>query len=104
MDIAALTRSSRPAFGSRNSGKRTGPSASKSSMSGTLMRNTEPHQKCVSKSPPTIGPIAAPVEKLATHMLMAVVRSLGSWNMLRMSESVEGASVADARPRPRVRR
>ena len=32
------------------------------------------------------------------QMLMAIVRSCGSWNMFRISESVEGASVAAATP------
>jgi hypothetical protein len=32
------------------------------------------------------------------HTLTAKVRSCGSWNMLRISENVDGASVAPARP------
>jgi hypothetical protein len=62
MDIAALVRSSRPAPGSRNSGNSSGPSTSSSAITGTPSRNTEPHQKCCSSSPPSRGPIAAPTE------------------------------------------
>ena len=32
---------------------------------GTLIRNTEPHQKCASSSPPTIGPSAIPAPLVA---------------------------------------
>jgi hypothetical protein len=38
------------------------------------------------------------VEKLVIHTPIAKVRSRGSLNMLRSSESVEGASVAPATP------
>ncbi len=64
------------------------------SMTGTLIRNTAPHQKCARIRPPNTGPMTAPAEKLATQMPMANARSCGSRNMLRMSESVDGASVA----------
>ena len=67
-------------------------------MTGTLIRNTAPHQKCARIKPPNTGPMTAPAEKLATQMPMAKARSCGSRNMLRMSESVDGASVAPARP------
>src|SRR5207244_394980 len=59
---AALNRSSRPAWGSRNSGRRIGPSTSRSSITGTPIRNTEPHQKYCSSTPPSSGPIAPPTE------------------------------------------
>ena len=67
-------------------------------MTGTFRRNTEPHQKCSSKRPPRTGPIAPPAEKLAIQTPTANVRSRASRNMLRMSESVDGASVAAATP------
>ena len=88
----------RPAFGSRNSGSSAGAKASSRSMIGTLMRNTAPHQNCVRIAPPTSGPMAAPMEKLATQTPIANVRSRLSRNMLRISESVDGASVAAAMP------
>ena len=68
-------------------------------MIGTFARNTEPHQKCCKSSPPTSGPMAAPAEKLAIQTPMAMRRSASSSNMLRIRLSVEGASVAPARPR-----
>ncbi len=40
----------------------------------------------------------APAEKLDIHMLTANVRSVGSRNMLVISDRVEGASVAPATP------
>lgn len=68
-------------------------------ITGTAMRNTDPHQNTSSSAPPTSGPIAAPVEKLITQMLIAVVRSRGSGNMFEMSDKVDGARVAAAIPR-----
>src|SRR5919106_571504 len=41
----ALSRSSRPAPGSRYSGSSRGPSTSSSPITGSAGRNTEPHQK-----------------------------------------------------------
>ena len=67
-------------------------------MTGTASRNTEPHQKTSSSRPPAIGPMAAPAEKLVTHTAIAVVRWRSSRNMLRISESVDGARVAAATP------
>jgi hypothetical protein len=67
-------------------------------ITGTLRRKTDPHQKYSSIRPPMSGPIAPPSEKLMIHTLMAVVRWRGSRNMLRMSESVDGATVAPATP------
>src|SRR5439155_6976161 len=58
----ALNRSSRPAWGSRNSGSSTGPSTRSSSITGTPSRNTEPHQKYCRRTPPSSGPIAPPTE------------------------------------------
>ena len=87
-----------PASGSRNSGSSTGPTSSSNTITGTAGRNTEPHQKCSSSAPPTSGPIAAPTEKLVIHTPTAKVRCAGSSNMLRISASVDGASVAPAIP------
>jgi hypothetical protein len=97
-EIAALVRSSRPAFGSRNSGSSLGPSTSNSAITGTASRKTEPHQKCSSSSPPATGPTALPAENPAIHTPTAIVRCRGSWNMLKISESVAGANVAPAMP------
>ena len=97
-DSATLAGSSRPAFGSRYSGSSSGPSSSSSAITGTATRNTEPHQKNCSSTPPTSGPIAPPTEKLAIHTPIANWRSCSSWNMLRIRDIVDGASVAPAMP------
>ena len=97
-DKAALTRSSRPARGSRNSGSSSGPSTSSSVITGTASRNTEPHQNHSSSTPPTSGPTAPPAEKLVIHTATATVRCRGSRNMLRISDRVDGATVAPASP------
>ncbi len=95
-DSAALMRSSRPASGSRNSGRTRGPSTSSSPIGGTASRKTEPHQKRSSSTPPSTGPTAPPAEKAAIQTPMAVERSRGSRNMLKIRERVEGARVAPA--------
>ena len=67
-------------------------------MTGTLSRNTAPHQKNSRTTPPSTGPIAAPAEKLVIQIATAVVRCCGSWNMLRIRERVDGARVAPDTP------
>lgn len=68
-------------------------------MTGSASRNTEPHQKNSSMIPPRIGPMALPAENAPIQTPTAMLRSRGSWNMEKMSESVAGASVAPDRPR-----
>jgi hypothetical protein len=70
-DSPALTRSSRPAAGSRYSGSTRGPSSSSSAITGTASKNTEPHQKRSSSTPPNTGPIAPPAEKLVIQIPIA---------------------------------
>ena len=67
-------------------------------MTGTASRNTEPQANRSSRTPPTSGPMAAPTEKLVIQIPIATVRCWSSSNMLRISDSVEGASVAPAMP------
>ena len=95
-DMAALIRSRRPASGSRYSGRTRGPRTSRAAITGTASRNTEPHQKRSSRIPPSTGPIAPPAEKLVIQIPMAVDRCPGSVNMLKISDSVDGARVAPA--------
>src|SRR6266576_1141758 len=95
----ALSTSGLPALGSRYSGRRNGPTASNRIMTGTLIKNTAPHQKYSRIAPPSSGPIAPPSEKAMIQILIAVLRSRASRNMLRISESVDGARVAPAIPR-----
>src|SRR5436190_24338595 len=94
----ALSTSGLPALGSRYSGRRNGPTASSRIMTGTLIKNTAPHEKYSRIAPPSSGPIAPPSEKAMIQILIAVVRSRASRNMLRISESVDGAMVAPAMP------
>ncbi len=72
--------------------------ASSSAITGTASRKTEPQWKLWSRTPPTSGPMAAPTEKLVIQIPIATVRCRSSSNMLRISDSVEGASVAPAMP------
>jgi hypothetical protein len=83
---------------SRYSGSSSGPATSSRAITGTASRNTDPHQKNSSSNPPSRGPTAPPAEKLETHTAMANVRCFGSANMVRSSDSVEGARVASATP------
>ena len=48
--------------------------------------------------PPRTGPMALPAEKAPIQTPMAIERCFGSWNMWKISDSVEGASVAPAMP------
>src|SRR5262249_82259 len=92
------TKPSRPAPGSRYSASKRGPSTSSNAITGTANRNTEPHQNCSSSTPPSIGPMAPPAEKAVIQIPMAVERCWGSGNMMKISDSVEGARVAPPMP------
>ncbi len=94
----ALTRSSRPAVSLRYSGSSSGPDTSSSAITGTPRRNTEPHQKCSSMTPPTIGPTAEPPMKAIIHTPIASDRCFGSVNRFPMRPNVDGMSVAPATP------
>ena len=67
-------------------------------MTGSASRNTAPHQNTSSTRPPSTGPIALPAEKLPIQTPIAIDRCFGSWNMWKISDSVDGASVAPASP------
>jgi hypothetical protein len=69
-----------------------------STITGTARRNTDPHQKCSSSQPPTIGPRADPIAKPDAHRPMATRRRAGSGKVVRISERVEGIKVAPATP------
>ena len=66
-------------------------------ITGTLTRNTEPHQKCSSRKPEAIGPIAAPPPETPAQIAMACVRSWAGNTLVRI-DSVEGITNAAARP------
>ena len=67
-------------------------------MTGRAIRKTDPHQKCSRSTPPTKGPTALPAENDEIQSAIALARSPESWNMLKMSDSVDGAIVAPAMP------
>lgn len=95
---ATLTRSHGPGAGSRDSGSSFIPTRTSTSITGRLMRKTDPHQKFSSRNPPTTGPTAVPADAAAPQIPTARLRSFGSWKMLRISARVEGISVAPATP------
>jgi hypothetical protein len=64
-----------------------------------LIRNTEPHQKCSSRNPPSTGPSEIPPIITALQNAIAFDRWAGSWNRFRISASVDGISVAPPMPR-----
>ena len=68
------------------------------STTGTLMRKTEPHQKCSSSAPPMTGPAAAPSRATDAHTPMAVLSSFGSRKVWRTSARVAGIIVAAPSP------
>ena len=100
--MPALSRSRRPASGSRYSGSTRGPRTSSSAITGRASRKAAPHQKNSSTIPPRIGPTALPALKAPIQTPMAIVRSRGSLNIAKIRLSVEGASVAPAMPEQRA--
>ena len=69
---------------------------------GTLIRNTDPHQKWASSRPPTIGPRANPTPLVAAQKPIARCRSRASRNMSVMIDNVEG--IISAAPMPMLAR
>ncbi len=70
---------------------------SRTASSGTLMRNTEPHQKCSTRNPEIGGPRAAPPAAMPAHAEIAFERSSGG-NTLVSNDRVEGITSTAARP------
>ncbi len=98
IDNTMLSRSMRPGRGSRDSGSSRTAATRKIRMIGTLMKNTEPHQKCSSSQPPTTGPSAAPPANIAAQVAIASRRSSPCVKMLRINDSVDGIRVAPNTP------
>lgn len=97
-DNPTLSTSSPPAR-IRCSGSSTGAPARTSNATGTAMRKTAPHQKVLTKIPPTTGPAAIPDANMVAHTPIANARCRASVNMVLISDRVEGISVAPATPR-----
>src|SRR5699024_4709749 len=70
---------------------------------GTLMRNTDPHQKNSRSRPPSTGPAAAPTTATDIHTAMARFRSRTLVNVIRTRARLAGIMVAAPTPsRPRA--
>ena len=82
----------------RDSGSNAGARARSASITGTLTRNTEPHQACSSSTPPTTGPSAAPAANPVAQIASARRRWSRSANSVRSSARVEGISIAPKTP------
>src|ERR1700682_6091803 len=89
-DRTAPTGSSFGADGSRESGMRYQPPMSPMITTGTLTRNTDPHQKWLSRNPPVTGPRPMPRADTPAQMPMALPRSPGLVKTLVMMDSVAG--------------
>ncbi|SKZ34000.1 Uncharacterised protein [Mycobacteroides abscessus subsp. abscessus] len=77
-----------------SAGRSRGATTSSTAITGTLIKNTDPHQKCSSSRPETIGPTATPPASTAFHAAIALARSASSRKMWRINASVDGMSVA----------
>ena len=97
-DSVAPTRSGRLACSLRESGTSGSAHRIPAAAIGTLSRNTDPHQKCSSNSPPTNGPMAIAEAARAAHNPIARWRSAESRNMSVMIASVDG--MISAAPTP----
>src|SRR5205085_10971325 len=84
-------------LGSREVGTRDRPATRATTMIGTLIRNTDPYQKCPSKKPLATGPSAPAAPVMLAQMAIALGRSLGG-KTLMMIESVDGMMNAPAAP------
>ena len=103
MESKKPVMSRRSAFGSFDSGTNTACSSSATATIGTLMRNTEPHQKCSSKNPPVTGPNATAAPETADQTPIDFARSTGSRNTSMRIASVLGntrAAPIPISPRP----
>src|SRR5579859_4454144 len=97
MEARTPTESIRPGSGFFDSGTSSAIAATLTAVNGTLMRNTEPHQKWASSTPPTIGPMAMPMPMATAQIPMALGRSAGS-NTLEMIDRVCGITAAAPSP------
>src|SRR5713226_4630849 len=84
--------------GSLEEGTAMAMSPATTTATGTMNRNTLPHQKCPSSHPPTIGPVATPTPVVAPHSPIALARSLRSVNTFAIRDSVDGKIPAAPMP------
>ena len=97
LEMTTPAGSRRGALEARDSGMNTATAISASTTAGTLMRNTEPHQKWVSSQPPTMGPIG----KASMTMPMSTVSARARSRSEKRTGSTEKESgMMNAAPRP----
>lgn len=82
-ESATLRRSIGPGFGLRDLRSAHQPMPMITITMGTLTKNTEPHQKCSSRTPPSNGPSPPPAAATAAHTPIAKLRSLASGKVWR---------------------
>ena len=81
----------------RDSGMNTTTAIRASTTTGTLIRNTDPHQKCVSSHPPRMGPTGYVI----ITMPMSTVRALArSRSVKRTGKTAKDSGMMNAAPRP----
>jgi hypothetical protein len=97
MDNSTPRTSSLTRRGLRDSGTATAMASTPTTTIGTLIRNTEPHQKWSSSRPPVTGPIAIPMPTAAAHRPMARPRSAGSKTLVMIAR-VCGMTAAPPKP------
>src|SRR2546427_5206494 len=97
VDSAAPAGSSGACSWSRDFGTKNLPPISATRINGTLMRNTEPHQKRARSRPPAIGPKAPAAPVTLAQMAIALGRSCGGKTLMRI-DSVDGMMRAAPAP------
>ena len=102
IDSSDPTRSGGSATGFLESGTSVSANPKPIAAIGTLIKNTDPHAKWSSSSPPTIGPSAMPAPLVAAQNPIARWRSCTSAKVLVMIASVEG--MMSAAPMPMLAR
>ena len=97
VDSAPPARSTRRPAGSRDSGTSSATATRASPAAGTLTRKIEPHQKCVSRYPPTSGPSGIPSPMPTVTRAIALPRSLSA-NSAGRTATVIGVRIAAPTP------
>ena len=98
IDSSAPARSGAAAAGFLESGTSGSAQAKPTAAIGTLIRKTDPHQKCASSRPPMIGPRAMPSPAGRGPEADRPLPLVRSRNMLVMIDSVEGMISAPPMP------
>src|SRR5947199_9410921 len=75
IEASTPTKSIRPGLGFFDSGTSSAIAATLAAQNGTLIRNTEPHEKWASSRPPTRGPMATPIQTATAETATATVHS-----------------------------